>query len=135
MRRILIVDDAEDTRMMLGKLLTMAGHEAVFAANGWEALLTLDNTRVDLVLLDLMMPGMDGNTFLKILRQSQKNHKLPVVIVTALDYGHAQAELEHLGVDSFLMKNEDMFNRLLSVVEAALAMPEAGTADLISPEN
>ena len=135
MRRILIVDDAEDTRMMLGKLLTMAGHETVFAANGWEALLTLDNTRVDLVLLDLMMPGMDGNTFLKILRQSQKNHKLPVVIVTALDYGHAQAELEHLGVDSFLMKNEDMFNRLLSVVEAALAMPEPSSADSVSPPN
>src|SRR6266850_6443410 len=124
MARVLIVDDSDDTRMMLGKLLSMAGHETVFAANGWEALLTLDNMRVDLVLLDLMMPGMDGNTFLRILRQSQKNQKLPVVIVTALDYGHAQAEFHHLGVDAFLMKNEDMFNRLLSVVEGALATQE-----------
>src|SRR5258705_13614685 len=135
MRRILLVDDSDDTRMMLGKLLSMAGHETVFAANGWEALLTLDNMRVDLVLLDLMMPGMDGSTFLRILRQSQRNQKLPVVIITALDYGHAQAELQHLGVDSFLMKNEDMFNRLLSVVDGALASQQPSASDSVSPPN
>ena len=93
----------------------------VFAANGWEALLTLDNMRVDLVLLDLMMPGMDGSTFLRILRQGNHNRRLPVVIVTALDYGHAQRELERLGVEAFLMKNEDLFNRLLSAVDGVLA--------------
>jgi|SRR5882672_10175573 len=129
MHRVLIVDDADDTRMMLGKLLTIAGHEPVFAANGWEALLTLDNTPVDLVLLDLMMPGMDGSTFLRILRQSQRNRKLPVVIVTALDYGHAEKELEHLGVESFLMKNEDLFRKLLSAVDGALAARESSAAD------
>src|SRR4051794_16882841 len=82
MRRILIVDDNEDTRMMLGNFLSLAGHETVFAANGWEALLTLEHTPVDLILLDLMMPGMDGQTFLRILRQGQRNRNLPVVIVT-----------------------------------------------------
>src|SRR5258708_6717685 len=104
MRRVLIVDDSDDTRMMLGNFLGMAGHETIFAANGWEALLTLDNTHVDLVLLDLMMPGMDGSTFLRILRQSQQKQKqkLPVVIVTALEYGQAEKELNRLGVDSYL---------------------------------
>jgi CheY-like chemotaxis protein len=112
----------------------MAGHETIFAANGWEALLTLDNTHVDLVLLDLMMPGMDGGTFLRILRQSQKAPKLPVVIVTALDYGQAEKELNRLGVDSVLMKNEDLFNKLLGVVEAALGHLEGNASDEIRPQ-
>src|SRR5258705_9287869 len=87
MPRILIVDDNEDPRMMLGNFLSLAGHETIFAANGWEALLTLEHANVDLILLDLMMPGMDGQTFLRILRQGQKKANLPVAIVTALDYG------------------------------------------------
>jgi len=128
MGRILVVDDNDDTRMMLGKLLGAAGYEVLFAANGWEALLTLDNMRVDLVLLDLMMPGMDGSTFLKILRQSAKNQKLAVVIVTALDYGSAEAELERLGVEAFLMKNEDLLNRLLTVVDASLGAAPSSAA-------
>jgi CheY-like chemotaxis protein len=134
MRRVLIVDDCEDTRMMLGKLLGMSGHETIFAANGWEALLTLDNTHVDLVLLDLMMPGMDGSTFLRILRQSQRKQKLPVVIVTALNYGEAQSDLGLLGVDSYLMKNEDLFNKLLSVVDGALANLDGSASDAVSPQ-
>jgi len=134
MRRVLIVDDSDDTRMMLGNFLGMAGHETIFAANGWEALLTLDNTHVDLVLLDLMMPGMDGSTFLRILRQSQKAPKLPVVIVTALDYGQAEKELNRLGVDSYLMKNEDLFNKLLAVVEGALAHLDGSASDEVRPQ-
>ena len=120
MRRVLIVDDNEDTRMMLGNFLSLAGHETLFAANGWEALLTLEHTTVDLILLDLMMPGMDGQTFLRILRQNQKSRNLPVVIVTALDYGSEASSLGRLGIDAFIMKNEDMFNKLLATVEAAL---------------
>jgi len=134
MRRVLIVDDSDDTRMMLGNFLGMAGHETVFAANGWEALLTLDNTHVDLVLLDLMMPGMDGGTFLRILRQSQRVPNLPVVIVTALDYGQAQNELNRLGVDSYLMKNEDMFNKLLGVVEGALSDGDGAESEVVVPK-
>jgi CheY-like chemotaxis protein len=136
MHRILIVDDNEDMRMLTGNLLGMSGHETVFAANGWEALLTLDNLPVDLVLLDLMMPGMDGSTFLRILRQSQKNKTLPVVIVTALDYGQAERELERLGVEAFLMKNEDLFNKLLLVVQAALAnRPQLSAQASAEPAN
>ena len=135
MRRVLIVDDSEDTRMMLGNFLGMAGHETIFAANGWEALLTLDNTHVDLVLLDLMMPGMDGSTFLRILRQSQRASKLPVVIVTALDYGHAEKELNRLGVDSYLMKNEDLFNKLLAVVDGALSDRDGEKSEAVGPQQ
>jgi hypothetical protein len=71
--RILVVEDEVDTRMVLGKFLSVAGHEVIPAANGWEALLVLDTTSVDLILLDVMMPGMDGVTFLQILRQAKKH--------------------------------------------------------------
>jgi CheY-like chemotaxis protein len=83
--RILVVEDEVDTRMVLGKFLTVAGHEVIPAANGWEALLVLDTTGVDLILLDVMMPGMDGVTFLQILRQAKKHKDMPVVLVTALE--------------------------------------------------
>ena len=132
MRRILIVDDNEDTRMMLGNFLSLAGHETVFAANGWEALLTLEHTQVDLVLLDLMMPGMDGQTFLRILRTGQHQRNLPVVIVTALDYGSEAASLGRLGVDSYLTKNEDLLNRLLTVVDGVLGGGQKTAADVVN---
>ena len=86
MARILIVDDESDFRMMLGKVLSMEGHQVLFAANGWEALLVLDADGVDLCIVDVMMPGMDGPTLLKILRNASKHQALPVIwIVLASD--------------------------------------------------
>src|SRR6267142_838864 len=83
--RILVIEDDVDTRMGLGKFLSMAGNAVIPAANGWEALLVLDQSDVDLILLDVMMPGMDGPTFLQILRQAKKHKDLAVIVVTALE--------------------------------------------------
>ena len=73
--------------MVLGKFLSVAGHEVIPAANGWEALLVLDTTSVDLILLDVMMPGMDGVQVLRTLREADETAKIPVIAVTA----HAMA--------------------------------------------
>ena len=115
--------------MMLGNFLSLAGHETLFAANGWEALLTLEHTNVDLILLDLMMPGIDGQTFLRILRQGQRCRNLPVMIISALDYGSEAASLGRLGIDAYLMKNEDMLNKLLGLVEGVLGKEQKGAVD------
>ena len=58
--RILVIDDHEDNRLLLEDILSMAGHEVVLAASGAEALALLPGASVDLILLDLLMPGMNG---------------------------------------------------------------------------
>src|SRR5687767_1321143 len=80
---ILIVDDDADTRDLVGRFLSNAGYGVRFAANGWEGLLALE-TPVDLVLLDLMMPGMDGAAFLRTLRAHGAGKHVPVVVITAM---------------------------------------------------
>ena len=119
---ILVVDDDRDTREVLQRHLERQGYHAVEAANGWEALIALDNHHIDLILLDVMMPGMDGMTFLRILRNAQRTMPLPVVLVTALAPQDAQSRLRTLGlgVDDILNKTPQMYEDLLKTVNKLL---------------
>jgi len=117
MARILVVEDDNDTRTVLGRFLSAAGHEVVPAANGWEALLVLDSTSIDLVLLDVMMPGMDGVTFLQILRQAKKHREMPVVLITALDVDDAQRRTQAFEVWQILPKTERLLDDLTKTVQ------------------
>ena len=121
MARILIVEDDNDTRMVLGKFLGVAGHEIVPAANGWEALLVLDKSNVDLILLDMMMPGMDGATFLQILRQAKKHKQLPVVLITALDPADAEQRTRQFEVWQIIPKTERLLDELTKTVQQIVA--------------
>jgi len=119
MARILVVDDESDFRMMLGKVLAMEGHQVLFAGNGWEALLVLDGDGVDLCIVDLMMPGMDGTTLLKILRDASRHKALPVIVVS----GRA-SELDRVrgfdrGADDYLPKPFS-YRELLARIRAVL---------------
>jgi CheY-like chemotaxis protein len=125
MARILVVEDEVDTRMVLGKYLTVAGHEVVPAANGWEALLVLDTTAVDLILLDVMMPGMDGVTFLQILRQAKKHKEMPVVLITALDPVDVARRTRAFGVEEILPKTQRLLDDLLKTVQRIVGRGEA----------
>ena len=82
MSLILIVDDHAATREPLAKLLRYEGYETAVASNGAEALEALRERRPDLVLLDLLMPKMDGLTFLAEARREPHGEGLPVIVVT-----------------------------------------------------
>ena len=82
MSLILIVDDHAATREPLAKLLKYEGFETASAANGAEALVAVRSRKPDLVLLDLMMPKMDGLTFLSEVAREQPGDHLPVIVVT-----------------------------------------------------
>src|SRR5205814_8881052 len=114
--RIMVVEDEVDTRMVLGKFLSVAGHEVIPAANGWEALLVLDTTEIDLILLDVMMPGMDGVTFLQILRQAKKHKEMPVVLVTALEIADVARRTRPFGVTEILPKTQRLLDDLMKTV-------------------
>jgi len=82
-RRILIVDDEENIRYLVGSALELAGFETVFAESGREALDQLEANRPDLVVLDVMLPDMDGFTVLRKLRDA--GIATPVIFLTARD--------------------------------------------------
>ncbi len=80
-KKVLIVDDEPDTLELVKLVLESGGFETMLAANGMEALAQLDRTKPDLVLLDIMMPDMDGwDVFRRI---KEKNSKIPIAILTA----------------------------------------------------
>jgi DNA-binding response OmpR family regulator len=81
--RVLVVDDDHDIRESLASVLSDEGYDVAEAGNGLEALAEMDRERPDVVLLDLMMPVMDGWKTLQILRRTPRHATVPVVILSA----------------------------------------------------
>ena len=102
--RALVVEDDESTRLMLARLLKGEGWEVAEATNGRIGLEQLRNVPPDLILLDLMMPEMDGFEFLAQLRRDPKHEKTPVIIVTAADLSADERRRLDGGVSHVLEK-------------------------------
>lgn len=79
-QRILVVDDQRDIRELTALVLSSAGYQVDTAASGETAITTLDETRYDLVLLDINMPGMDGWETLRLIRCDEELQATPVVM-------------------------------------------------------
>ena len=129
MATILIVEDDPDTREIMARYVTLAGYEHVSASNGWEALLAVDQNEIDLILLDVMMPGMDGVTFLNILRNAQTKRNTPVVIVTAMSKHELQNRFQDLPVQAILPKTQELFDELMQTVKRILPEPKGDGAE------
>jgi CheY-like chemotaxis protein len=126
MARVLVVDDDPDHCEVVSKLLQKAGYGTATASNGWEALIALDNGKFDLVLLDLMMPGMDGATFLNILRHDQRRKDLPVLVVSALHPDQVDDAVKREGYQDYFQKADFKLADLVMAVQAHL--PDSGPA-------
>lgn len=113
---ILLVEDDTNSRQTLARLLGHAGYEVVTAESGQAALDVLERLRPGLVLLDLMMPGIDGTEVLRRIRADRRWADLKVVLLTGDLLGNrSSGEMAALNVDGFLAKPVD-FNRLLETV-------------------
>jgi putative two-component system response regulator len=113
--RILVVDDAEPNRELMAAYLEQAGHEVLMAESGTEALLTLQRGAVDLVLLDIMMPEMDGYEVCRRMRHNFATRLMPVVLVTSLDDRSDRILGMDAGADDFLTKPVDQTELLARV--------------------
>ena len=102
--KILVVDDTPTNVKLLRDLLTVKGYAVVTATSGAEGLEQIDAERPDLVLLDVMMPGMSGYDVCRRIRANPATAVLPVVMVTALDPGPERIKGLDAGADDFLTK-------------------------------
>ena len=102
--RILVVDDNEMNRDVLGKRLERSGHEILTACDGREALDVLKKESVDLVLLDIMMPVMDGYQVLIHMKKSDDLRSLPVIVLSAADQLESVVRCIEMGAEDFLPK-------------------------------
>jgi len=115
-KRILVVDDEENARIALSKILTREGYDVASAANGYEALNYLRGKDVDLIITDINMPEMNGMAF---LRELNKVHPASnVIMITA--YGEVESYIEamDLGVFEYINKpvKIDELKKIISMV-------------------
>ena len=101
---ILVADDNADMRAYLAELLRKAGHSVRTVSNGDEALAATLAKHPDLILLDVMMPGMDGFAVLKVLRENHKTAGLPIILLSARAGEDARIEGLGAGADDYLIK-------------------------------
>ena len=105
--RILVVDDNEMNRDMLSRRLRKQGYEMFTASGGLEALAVIEEQPPDLVLLDIMMPGMDGFEVLQNIRETRSPSALPVVMATAKDEGADIVKALEMGANDYVTKPFD----------------------------
>lgn len=106
--RILIIDDEDDIREVAAlSLETIAGWEVLTAASGAQGLARAIEHRPDAILLDVMMPGMDGPTTFRELRKNPATTEIPVLLLTAKVQSSDQRLFADLGVDGVLFKPFD----------------------------
>src|SRR5437764_10728925 len=106
MPHVMVVDDAIDTCEALTKFLQRSGHRVTCAATGKQALSDLIREMPDVMVLDLMMPGMDGASLLAIVRSYLRLQSLPVVVLTALPDSPLVDAVRQLGVERVLVKGK-----------------------------
>lgn len=125
MFRILVVDDDKNTRMLLKAVLEGENYSVLTAENGETALALMDANHIDLVVLDVMMPKMDGYAFTETVRQS--NSTLPILMVSAKQLPADKKKGFLVGTDDYMTKpidTEEMVLRIHALLRRARIVSE-----------
>lgn len=117
MKKILVVDDEPDLRFILRKILEREGYAVIEAENGEKALELLKNDKPDLILLDIMMPGLDGWETAKRIKSNSENRDIKIAMLTAKVQDEDKVKsLEEANVEWHITKPVDKA-KLLSTVK------------------
>ncbi|MBI3604504.1 MAG: response regulator [Nitrospirae bacterium] len=119
MKKILIVDDENALRLLVNATLEGEGFKILQAKNGHEAIMISQMEKPDLILLDLMMPGLSGMEALEVLRKSDASKTVPVIILTAKGQPEDREKALKMGANHFLTKPFSPLE-LLNLVESIL---------------
>jgi len=125
MFQILVVDDDRNTRRLLEAVLQQNGYQVLTAENGEDALALMDKEYVDLVVLDVMMPKLDGYAFTKLLRDA--NNNLPILMISARQMPADKKQGFLVGTDDYMTKpidEEEMLLRIRALLRRAQIVSE-----------
>lgn len=125
MFHILVVDDDKNTRLLMRAVLEGENYQVTTAENGEKALEALEREHIDLVVLDVMMPGMDGYEFTKALRSAQND--LPILMVSAKQLPADRKQGFLVGTDDYMTKpvdEEEMLLRIKALLRRAKIVSE-----------
>ena len=120
MFQIMVVDDDKNIRMLLKAVLEAENYSVITAENGEDALAQMDKNHIDLVILDIMMPKMDGYQFTKTLRET--NNNLPILMVSAKQLPSDKKHGFMVGTDDYMTKpidEEEMLWRIRALLRRA----------------
>jgi DNA-binding response OmpR family regulator len=139
MPQVMVVDDDPDTVSILAHHLKREGFDAIEAISGAECLRIVQEHQIDVILLDLMMPDMDGFAVCRALKDKPETAEIPIIMITARDDLDARAEGMRLGVSDFLAKpvfRRQLANRIRSQLDmAATGRLTAATLSQLSQEH
>ena len=124
MARVLVVDDDADGAEVVCHYLTKRGHDVVWVPSGRDALARLATISPEIVVLDVLMPEMDGIEFLEVLRNYYRGQFIPVILLTALGDGQHIRRATRLGVKRIFLKlNYDLADLAACVTELSAPVP------------
>lgn len=124
---ILVVEDNPNTRKLMAAVLEQHGYEPIPTRDGVEALEILDKKHVDLILLDIMMPRMDGYEFTEILRGNAALGEIPILMVTAKETPADRRKGFIIGTDDYMVKpvdEEEMILRIAALLRRSRIVNE-----------
>jgi len=103
-KRILVIEDTEDNRQIVGDLLSNAGYALIEAVDGLEGVATAEREQPDLILMDIQLPGIDGYEATRRIRAIPALAKVPIIAVTSYALSGDEAKTREAGCDGYVAK-------------------------------
>ena len=129
--KILLIEDSRFLRIAIERILTKAGHSVIGVEDGREGLQAARTNLPALILLDMMLPGMEGTAVLKELKHDASTAHIPVIVLTGLSQKNAE-KLKEAGAAAYIEKSsidfEQNANALVEIVESVLGCEKAASA-------
>ncbi len=120
MSNVLLVEDDIAIAELYRIKIHASGFTVKIAANGLLGLKALDNFKPDIVLLDLMMPYMDGETFLRLFRKKLEYVDVPVIVLTNISKSESPKTLWHYGISGYIVKAHSTPKEIVELIEQTL---------------
>lgn len=118
-KKVLVIDDENDILLIIKSALHEEGYDVTTANNGYDGLALAEDASPDLIILDIMMPEMDGFEVLQQLKENEKTAQIPVVILTGLSSKDKIREALNKGIDYYIVKPFE-YQDLVSKVKIAI---------------